>query len=171
MKHQGLLPRSFVMGLIVFLAGVGCTAFTLTLAKAAEDSELVKTDEFEGVIISREQAGEFMKAFSNVEEKDVWTPGKDDVLKLEEKIEAFLKRAAAKTSPKLWSKIAPYKRQYVGITRSGRRQIFVNFFCDAYDINWKAKAVAVLDGGDCFFTVVYDVERADFSHLQINGEA
>lgn len=171
MKHQGLLPRSFVLGLIVFLAGVCCTSLTLTGARAAEDSEIVKTDEFEGVIIPREKAREFMKGFSNIEEKDAWTPGKDDVLKLEEKIEAYLKEAAAKKSPKLWSKIAPYKRQYVGITRSNRRQIFVNFFCNAYDTNWKTKAVAVLDGGDCFFTVVYDVDRAAFSNLQINGEA
>lgn len=172
MKFKGLLPRLLVMGLILFLAGACLPALMPTTgAKAGEDSEIVKTDEFEGVIISREKAAEFMKGFSNVEEKDTWTPGKDDVLKLEERIESYLKKAAAKRSPQLWSKLAPYKRQYVGLMRNNRRVIFANFFCDAFNVDWKKTVVAVADGGDCFFTVVYDLERAGFNDLRINGEA
>lgn len=171
MRHQGLPLGTFVMGLIVFLAGVCSMDLAPAYAKAVEDSEVIKTDEFEGIIITQDKARDFMKSFSNIEEKDAWTPLKDDVLKLEGKIESYLKQAAAKKSPKLWSKIAPYKRQYVGLVRNNRRVIFVNFFCQAYDINWKTTAVAVQDGGDCFFTVFYDLGRAAFSNLQINGEA
>ncbi len=136
-----------------------CTAaFTPKGAKAAEGFEVVKTEKFEGVIVPREKAGEFMKAFAGVEEKETWTPGKEAVLKLEERIEAYLKKAAAKNSPKLWSKLAPYKRQYAGLMRNNRRVIFVNFFCESFNIDWKNTVVAVDDGGDCFFTVVYDVD-------------
>jgi hypothetical protein len=171
MRHQGLLLRRFVVGLIVFLAGVCSTAITPTGAKAFQDFEVVKTERFEGAIVPREQAAEFMKAFSNVEEKETWTPDRDAVLKLEEKIESYLKKAAAKRSPNLWSKLAPYKRQYVGLTRNNRRVIFANFFCDAFNTDWKKTVVVVDDGGDCFFTVVYDVDRASFYDLRINGEA
>jgi hypothetical protein len=170
MKRQGLLLRACVM-VIVFLMGVGCLHLAPTLAKAVDNFEVVKTPEFEGVIIPRERTKDFMKAFSNIEEKESWTPSKAEVLKLEEGIESYLKKAAAKKSPKLWSKLAPYKRQYVGLMRNNRRVIFANFFCNAFDVDWKNTAVAVLDGGDCFFTVVYDVERGSFDQLQINGEA
>ena len=171
MRHQGLLLKSMVMGLIVSLVGLCGVIARPMLEKPFEGFEVVKTDEFEGVIIARERAKDFMKAYSNVEEKETWTPSKEDVIKLEERIETYLKKAAAKNSPQLWSKLAPYKRQYVGITRNNRRLIFANYFCNAFDVDWKTTAVAVLDGGDCFFTVVYDVARAAFSDLQINGEA
>lgn len=171
MKYHGLLPGTFITGLIIFLLGVCGIIFTPTRAIAFETFEVVKTDEFEGVIVAREKAKDFMKAFSGLEEKESWTPGKDDVLKLEEKIESYLKKAAVKRSPNLWSKLAPYKRQYIGIMRNNRRVIFVNFFCQAYDINWKTTPVAVEDGGDCFFSVIYDVDRASFSDLRVNGEA
>ena len=71
----------------------------------------------------------------------------------------------------MWSKLARIKRQYVGLMKNNRRVIFVNFFCTAYDIDWKTTVVAVEDGGDCFFTGVYDIDRAAFYDLRINGEA
>jgi hypothetical protein len=171
MRRQGLLLKIFVFGLIVFLAGVCSIIVTPSLAKADEPFEVVKTDKFEGVIIPREKAGDFMKSFSGVEEKESWTPGRSDVLKLEEKLESYLKKAAAKRSPTLWSKLAPYKRQYIGIMRNGRKVIFTNFFCNAFEVDWKTKPVVVDDGGDCFFNVLYDPVSTTFSDLQINGEA
>lgn len=171
MRHRELILQTFVKSLIVFLLGICCIILTPPRVKALESFEVVKTDEFEGVIIPREKAKDFMKAFSGIEEKESWTPGKDDVLKLEEKIESYLKKAAVKRSPQLWSKLAPYKRQYLGLMRNNRRVIYVNFFCDAFKKDWKTVPVAVNDGGDCFFNVTYDVDRTTFDDLQVNGEA
>jgi hypothetical protein len=163
--------KIFVAGLLALLAGVYVNARLPSPANVGEDFEVVKTGDFEGVIVPREKAKDFMKAFSGIEEKESWTPGKDDVLKLEEKIESYLKKAAAKMSPNLWTKLADYKRQYIGIMRNGRRVIFANFFCDAFQADWKSSLVAVEDGGDCFFNILYNPGSAAFSDLRINGEA
>jgi hypothetical protein len=171
MSRQGLLLKALSASLIVSLTVLCCLVVKPTLAKTDEAFEVVKTADFEGVIIPREKARDFMRAFSGMEEKDAWTPNKDDVLKLEEKIEAYLKKAAAKRSPNLWSKLAQYKRQYIGIMRNNRRVIYANFFCDSFDKDWKTKPVMVDDGGDCFFRVIYEPVSAAFSDLQINGEA
>lgn len=171
MKRQRLLPGKFAASLVVAVAVLCGVAAAQVFAKADEAFEVVKTDEFEGVIIPREKAVDFMKAFSGLTEKETWTPDKSDVIKLEANVESFLKKAAAKRSPNLWSKLATYKRQYVGIVRNGRKVIFSNFFCESFDIDWKLNPVAVDDGGDCFFTVVYDSTSDTFSALQINGEA
>jgi hypothetical protein len=171
MRRQRLLPRIFAASLVVAVALAFAVVLTQAQAKADEPFEVVKTSEFEGVIISREKAVDFMKAFSGMTEKETWTPDKNEIIKLEARIKAYLKKAAAKRSPNLWSKLATYKRQYVGIMRDGRKLIFSNFFCTAYDMDWKTKPVAIDDGGDCFFTVLYDSASASFSALQINGDA
>jgi hypothetical protein len=172
MRRHGLPHKLSAASLLVFLLGVFCVAVCQqSPAKTDEPFEVIKIDEFEGVIIPREKAVGFMKAFSGLDEKEAWTPGRNSVLKLEEKIESYLKQAADKRSPSLWSKLAKYKRQYVGVTRNGRKVIFVNFFCDAFDANWKTHPVAVDDGGDCFFNLLFDPGSSAFSDLQINGEA
>lgn len=171
MSRQRLQLRIFAAGLIVFVWVASGIAVVPPQTKTDEPFEVVKTDEFEGVIVPREKAGEFMKGFSGIEEKDTWTPDKSEILKLEEGLESYLKKAAARRSPNLWSKLAKYKRQYVGLMRKGRKVIFANFFCDAFDLDWKTRPVSVEDGGDCFFNVVYDSGSATFSDLQINGDA
>jgi hypothetical protein len=172
MSRQRLQLTIFAAGLVLCGAMASAAAAGVTTRPRADETfEVIKTERFEGVIVPRERAVEFMKGFSGVEEKGAWTPGKDEVLKLEGKLESYLKKAAAKRSPNLWSKLAAYKRQYVGITRNGRRVIFANFFCNAFDVDWKTKPVSVSDGGDCYFTVLYDPGPAAFSDLQINGEA
>jgi hypothetical protein len=167
--HRKSPLRFFATALIAFTAVI-FSLIPLT-GKADESQNIVKTDKFEGVIIPREMAADFMKAFSGFEEREVWTPDRASVLKMEEKIDAYLKKAALKRSPALWSKLAKYKRQYVGVVRNNQRLIFSNFFCDAFDVDWKTKPIAVEDGGDCFFTVLYDPASAAFSELRINGEA
>jgi hypothetical protein len=172
MRRHGLPHKLSAASLIVFLLGVfGVVVCQQSPAKTDESFEVIKTEEFEGVIIPREKAVDFMKAFSGLDEKGAWTPGRSSVLKLEERIEAYLKKAAAKRSPALWSKLAKYKRQYVGVMRNGRKVIFINFFCDAFNADWKNNPVAVDDGGDCFFNLLYDPDSYAFSDLQINGEA
>ena len=106
-----------------------------------------------------------------------WTPALDDVLALEKALPDYLGReltrqrsAPTKKSP-LSERAKTYKRQYVGVRSKGRRAVFANFFCNAWRHDWRTEPVVVHDGGDCYFTVEYDVEKGTFSNLMINGEA
>ena len=99
-----------------------------------------------------------------------WTPDPDDVRELERHLGAYLKEAG-ETSPGLISKWSDYKRQYAGIMVDGKRLVFANYFCDAFDVEWQRDWVFVMDGGDCFFDVKYDAETGEFYELRIHGEA
>jgi hypothetical protein len=132
----------------------------------------VKIGKAEGVIVPKERAADFVKALSGNAGKDYWTPAKDDVRKLEEKIEFYLRKVSDRRSPALWSKLAEYRRQYAGIIENGHKKIYANFFCKTAQIaDWKTNPVAVEDGGDCFFQIKFDVEAGTFSNLYINGNA
>ncbi|OJT17939.1 hypothetical protein BO221_43915 [Archangium sp. Cb G35] len=166
MRRQGSLLKLFVTGLLLLPLGVGCVTATPDPKKADAPFEMVKTDEFEGVIFPRETAPSWLTST----DEPAWTPTRKDVLDLEERIEAYLRE---REQGDLWSSIASYKRQYVGLTRNGRRVIFANFFCHTFDdfFDWRTRLVSVDDGGDCFFHVFYEPASATFSGLQINGEA
>ena len=169
MNRKSLLFRVLATALLVLSLG---GAMTVPVSATKEDAyEVVKTEEFEGVIFPREQGKDFIKSFTGIDEREFWTPTKADVLRMERKIEAYLKKAAARRSPNLWSKLTSYKRQYAGVVRNGKKIIFANFFCQNLNTDWKTTPIAVADGGDCFFNVLYDTVSASFSDLQINGEA
>jgi hypothetical protein len=140
-------------------------------ACAPTDFEVVLTAEFEGVIVPQEQAAIFIQRLGLVEAEAYWTPSQDDITKLEEQLGPYLQQAAGERWPELWQKLSGYKRQYIGIVENGHRKIVVNFFCDIMGRDWKREPVTVLDGGDCFFNVTYDVGTGVFSDLYIHGEA
>jgi len=100
-----------------------------------------------------------------------WTPGRDDVLALEQRLEPYLQQAAPQTYPGPLRELNVYRRQYLGILVNGQRVIFTNFFCNAYDTDWQRDIVFVLDGGSCYFEVKYDIETGEFYDLSIHGEA
>jgi hypothetical protein len=171
MSQQGLSFRLFTATLILLLAEMCGQAFLQTTARAEEPFQVVRTASFEGVIIPGEKAKDFIRGISGSVENEVWTPRKNDILKLEKRIGGYLKTAASKASPRLWSRLPSYKRQYVGVVRGGRKMIFASFFCQTGSADWKTTPIMVLDGGDCYFNILYDTTTAEFSNLQINGEA
>jgi hypothetical protein len=153
-------------------AGVPANGHLRFAATIQDTYQKIKIGKVEGAIVPRERGEDFVKALTGTARKDFWTPVKEDVRKLEEKIEFHLRKVSDKRSPALWSKLAEYKRQYAGIVENGRRKIYANFFCDRAKItDWKTRPVAVEDGGDCFFQIKYDVDTGTFSDLYINGEA
>lgn len=60
-------------------------------------------------------------------------------------------------------------RQYAGIIEDGEKKVFVNGFCDDTERNWYAEIVAVDDGGDCFFSAVYNVDAGELEYFRFNG--
>lgn len=107
-----------------------------------------------------------------------WTPTVADAEALEQRLPDYLRRELAPRygarkpkSPPLWERISGYKRQLVGIDRKGRRTIYANFFCSAWNKDWRTEPIVVNDGGDCYVQAEYDVEKKTFSNMMINGEA
>ena len=60
-------------------------------------------------------------------------------------------------------------RQYAGIVEDGDKKVFVNGFCDDAGRNWYAEIVAVDDGGECFFSALYNVDTGELEYFRFNG--
>ncbi len=114
----------------------------------------VSFDGFEGVIVPVE-AVENDPWFTS---EEAWTPTEADVIAAEEAIEA-------EQGP------LDHMRQYIGITQGGQHKVYVNGFCDAWETNWQAELVFVMDGGDCFFSATYNVETGELENFMFNGDA
>ncbi|HYV19445.1 MAG TPA: hypothetical protein VFC25_10505 [Verrucomicrobiae bacterium] len=97
-----------------------------------------------------------------------WTPATADVLQAEAGLAKYLAGAA----PRLAVKYSSYVRQYTGFVVDSRRKIHMNFLCWKPDTpGWRCSPVAVLDGGDCYFQVDYDMTTGEYENLQVNGYA
>ena len=147
-------------------------------ARSAVDG-VVRGDDYEGVIFTGAAAEDLAYWFLYFAWTETWEPSAADVAALEAGVEAFLCAEPTAQRPgwddrrPLWERIAGHKRQYAGVVVEGRRLVLANFFCDAYDDgdDWLRYPVTVLDGGDCFFSLTYDVARGSYDDLMINGEA
>ena len=97
-----------------------------------------------------------------------WTPTTDDVLRAEAGLAKYLAGAA----PSLAVKYSGYLRQYTGFVADGRKKILMNFLCwDPETPGWRCSRVEVLDGGDCYFRIVFDMTTGQYEAFQVNGEA
>lgn len=124
------------------------------------------------VIITRKQP-ERILIDSRLKESDgFWTPSANDIYKLEEGMAEYLNQNSRNftSQPPAWERLDEYQRQYIGIERGGKQIIYGNFFCEEDD-NWRKEFVMVIDGGDCYFQVEYDVESGKFIYLAVNGES
>lgn len=131
----------------------------------------VKTDQFEGVIVTSETVAWYVRDLTGARPEKVWEPERADVLEMESRLADYLRKTRDGRSPDLWKKLTKYKRQYMGVIENGRKVIYTNFFCVVPKVDWKYFPVVVEDGGDCYFQIKYEVETKKFRDLQINGEA
>ena len=110
---------------------------------------------------------------SGAEIEDYWTPTEGDVLLLEENLPAFLQENSRsfRREPPVWEQLDSYKRQYAGLVIHGRKIIYGNFFCSDPGTDWKKEWIFVMDGGDCFFQLQFDMADSTFRGLMVNGDA
>ena len=81
------------------------------------------------------------------------------------KVKLFLTHAAEE------HKLKVYKRQYVCvIDQHGNKLVWVNCFCHAYD-GWRSSIQLVMDGGDCYYSLVINLTTGKYDNLMVNGEA
>jgi len=103
-----------------------------------------------------------------------WTPTTKQIIELEKVLRPYVNSHAPKDDDSLHGNLSEYKRQYIGMTFNGKQVIFVNAFCDSYWLNnddWKSHFVLILDGGPCFFQIIYDPESRSILQFLINGYA
>jgi hypothetical protein len=124
-----------------------------------------------GVIVPAELGDMFYRSLTGQTAPRYWTPGEAQINDLEKALPAYLRDAAQKRSADLWQKVAPYKRQYIGIVLDDQQLIYLNAMCSVDDDRWQTRPMIVMDGGDCFFNVTYDPASGQFSDLSINGNA
>lgn len=168
--------RTATMLLIISLL-TSCQALQ-ELAISSQNT-YIHTDTIEGVIFNADildpdSTKYYIYDENNRNPDSYWTPAKEDVLALEANLPAYLKYKlpANHYAYGLWDKLPEYKRQYVGYVIDGERRIFANYFCDSFNGDyWKSGLVMVMDGGECFFHVLYRVDAQTFTVLSINGFA
>jgi hypothetical protein len=124
-----------------------------------------------GVIVPAELGDLFYRNLTGQSAPRYWTPSAAQIDRLEQGLPTFLHENAPERSADLWQKVATYKRQYIGIALDDQQVIYVNAMCSMDDDRWQREPVMVMDGGDCFFNVTYDLGTSRFSDLSINGDA
>ncbi len=169
-----IAPQSLKVVGDVVLASLPRIEERLVAERRAAESliQLVSTEQFEGVIFPKELE-KYDAGYHDYRVREFWTPTKDDILTLEQRLSAYLLESPRTRSTKIRTELPRYRRQYFGVVEGGRRKIFVNGLCEDYEhlVDWKKSYALVLDGGDCFFRVTYDTESGGFSDFSTNGYA
>jgi hypothetical protein len=123
------------------------------------------------VIITKNQSEKTGMASWLVNRDSFWTPSAEDILQLEESLTEYLSQNSIYfiQQPPVWERLDEYHRQYVGLERGGKKIIYGNFFCDSMGLDWRETFIVVIDGGECYFQIEYDVEDMIFIMLMVNG--
>lgn len=158
--HYQKLGLQIVFLSILMVLVVGCTPSPNPLWTIFTDAQA-------------EQMGIGSWVASDAEFGGYWTPAEEDIQALEGKLDSFLRENAELFSrqPPVWEQLSDYQRQYAGVIINDKRVIYGNFFCTETGVDWREEWVFVLDGGDCFFQLQFDVETKIFIGLTVNGEA
>lgn len=68
--------------------------------------------------------------------------------------------------------LSEYKFQYIAVYNDKiETEVYVNAFCNAYDMDWQKQLVEVYDGGSCFFNLKINLTNSEFYDLMVNGSA
>jgi hypothetical protein len=62
------------------------------------------------------------------------------------------------------------RRQYIGVTVSGARIVYGNYFPKSDDnIDWRKYPILICDGGRSYFGVVFDPLKNKILNISFNG--
>lgn len=141
-----------ILLLCAFLAGCGSPA---------------STPAGPGVIFPASKA-DFVAQVTDRKSLSYWTPTPADIAEATPNIKRFLE----KQNPSIASRLREYRCQYFGIVVAGKKRIYCNFFHrDEHDEDWQACPLFVLDGGDSYFQLEYNIETKQCLNFMVNGEA
>ena len=169
-------PYQFFLGVITAIALITSACrfassalnqlYTPSVGLLTRGYNPLQVPDFEAVIVPQEQASDFIYSLNGERTINNWTPTKEDILELEDHIKAYIKELPSNSLMPL----TEYKRQYAGAIINHHRLLYGNFFCQAFKVDWHKDPLVVMDGGNCFFQVIYDLDTQDFVSFNINGE-
>lgn len=138
---------------------------TSTSTSPSSPWEVVEGDGYTGVIThgSLDQWG------PTVSSQQEWTISLVEIAALEEALPDGLR---AIDEDAIIPRLPTYTRWYVGVFRGPdrREQIHAMYACRR-DESWLERVPMVADGGDCYFSLVYDRESRTVDQIVVNGEA
>gem|GEM_PF-823571 len=133
------------------------------------DWHTVQTGTGTGSVVPLDEVEAYAAIINGSEVQGMWTPTYAEIIELEKGLSAFL-ASDPNATQRLIEGTADQYRHYLGFVSGSKTIILVNAFCD--EANWSAtEPVMVLDGGDCYFSVMYDPATQLFSNLRVNGSA
>lgn len=103
-----------------------------------------------------------------------WTPSQTDLDNLESKLSQIseLKIRGWESTNIHIQHPEKYFRQYVGVRHRGKREIYINAFCDdPPPSDWRKRFYVVIDGAMGYWHAFYDPDSKTFSELTINSRA
>jgi hypothetical protein len=66
--------------------------------------------------------------------------------------------------------ITAYRRQYAAVVnKQGNKEVWINFFCSSFNLDWKHRAIVVDDGGRCFFQLKIDLTAGKVTSMIVNS--
>lgn len=113
----------------------------------------VSGDGYDGVIVSIDDADGFISS-----DEGYWMPTAEVI--------AAAEAALAVVEPDL-----EQIRQYAGVVQDGDQKVFINGFCSTSGSDWRTQIVRVEDGGECYFSAMYNVDRDELESFGFNGQA
>lgn len=127
---------------------------------------IIKVPEFDGVIFGPDCNEIMIYDFDIRNNIDgYWFPSEEDIREAEISISSFLKTS----QPEVFTRIDKYGRQYFGIIVKGRKRIYCNFFMNPKRFpNRYSEYILVLDGGNRYFRIEYDVDSKMCINCMIN---
>lgn len=169
------MRRSVFVLVCMLFAASGCSALDFFRWLNPADNIRVTAGSIDGVIFTARNAAEVGLQYEfNETILDYWTPTEEQVVALEGGLVHYLEAQIAPDDYRygFWEDLEFYRRQYFGITfEGGEPLIYANYFCVEDFDYWLESFVMVMDGGDCFFQVLYDPAANTFSGLRVNGVA
>ena len=114
---------------------------------------------------------ELSKAEFNLVEKKI----KECIGNYNSKIVAgFKKRGENRKNTKMYQimELKNYKIQYVPyLNEKGEKEIWINGFCNNFNMDWKKEIIYVFDGGNCYFTIRLNLSTGECIEIGTNGYA
>lgn len=153
-----------ILGFVAFVqsddqVAKGSEVARITVPVMSEEWEPVTVGEVEGVIVTPDEAPLLVDSLGlDLDSSAYWLPTPADV----EAAERALTDEAGELE---------HTRQHARYIEDGNRKIYINGFCDASGVEWQERPVLVQDGGDCFFTAIYNVDAGELERFRFNGEA
>ena len=174
--------RTLLLGLSISLCFHSCYVSDNNKQRQLIEEITPSLDDIRSVILTNSEYNKWLLKNYGYE---TWTPGKDDILIIENVIDHaiendefdFLEEPVKKYVDGYYKQYIPY------INKEGDRVILLNALCELFEappsheeanqewkkIDWKNEYIAVDDGGWCYWHVTINVDKQEYEDFVVNG--